>query len=378
MKKNKLWKILGGIILIIISVVVLAQLLFSHPSKLTEILASVSTIICWGGLGVFLIYSYLNDKDKEDTGATKTPVVPNSHEDIASLSVTRKNMLASVLLIETFGSIPSWITNNYLAGFVPENVSTITDIIVHIPIVFLIITLYKQKNVLPYLFYTMLVYAVFATSIAIWDTDPLSGLANVAFCIYFLYYTKCKIVRRNHRIANYIILPLLLIIPLISSYIVGYQTGMLYKQEASAETLFVSAEANVIEKYKTLSSVERYDEYPNAVLNLNSALQIKAHRTHTLLDLLSEIRTIQKSIPNKVSLEFTEKKITALEKFIHANQELDSKISKVTLFIDGLDLNNVTKQDSEAYIKLDSDVRSASVNVEALRLEITTAEPDVK
>jgi hypothetical protein len=368
MKKPK-WKVVCAVILLISSFGLLFEFITKFPDQLSQIIAQSVNLVCYVGLAVYLLVSYFKAKDKLENGQVQTIPTPNSAEDIAVLKIKRNKIIASVFLLEFIGSLPTWITNNYLVGFTYENIHIIFDVLVNICILYFIYSLYKNKPVLKKLLYFIILSTLGYVGIEIWGHKWWEILSNIVLAVYIIYYIKTKINRINYRIANFIILPLSILIILTAGFFSSSKISDLTSQEQVAEADFATSHVAMIGKYDDLIQEQNIDKYPQEARALDDALSAKddkISRLETIIDNLE--KEVNKNDVNGDQSDL-KSKITSLRKVVNLHKTLDSKTKEFAVFVEGLDITNITKADSDKYKFLNKQVMVAQKDAQDASME---------
>ncbi len=144
---RKYWKLVMAIIIILVVLISAFSTANNHKLDHRTQAAAIVQLLGWGAIGVFLAYSFIKDKDKEDSGAQPVIVSPNSPEDLEMLRVRRNNIIAWILLVFVLVSSYVYITNDYRAGWTPLNASAIFNVVIDVGTLYFIFKLFKiNKN----------------------------------------------------------------------------------------------------------------------------------------------------------------------------------------------------------------------------------------
>ena len=113
MKKSSVWTLIIGIAIVITSGLNLAQSV-SYPTELPDvnIAIAVSDILSIL-LGIFVLFTFLHQKRKEDANPTAVEPVPNTPEDAVRLGKMRDWIIAFVIFYMISQSASTWILNDY-------------------------------------------------------------------------------------------------------------------------------------------------------------------------------------------------------------------------------------------------------------------------
>lgn len=371
MKKAKYWKIVIAAIIGIGVTIFLVKFINKRPDDTREMIASIVSMVSWGGLAVFLVSSFLKDKDKEDSGVTEASITLNSTEDIEALGRKRNKILASVFLIELFLTLPTWITHNYTTSLTPENVRIIFDLIVHIPLVYFIYALYKGKAVLKYFFYLVIFATLGYIAVDFWEKNWLLVANDMLFGVYLIYYIKAAVNRRSFRLANFVILPLFFILSIVTGATQASEITPLLQKEVQLENEFSAITLDVNTKYATLIQEPDFQRYPFHVGSLKSALEAKNNKTKELLDTIQKLDILLKKdsmLEKKYKQLLT--KLKKINEILLFHQNSDAKMEKMIAHIEGLDLQNVTKEQIDIYDSIIVEIVTAYKDIQVSSKEL--------
>ncbi len=373
MKRNSRWAgIIGGLLAVIF--LVSEAITLSHPadSLRANIAANVGNLLLVG-LGVFLVSIYLKNKHAEDAGHGPVALEPNSAEDIESLKRRRNRIFGFVLLIEAIQSVSSWIINDYSAGFTPQNVGMIFDVLMNIVFLWMVVKLFKNKNILGILLPTVIFYAIGWIAVDLWRAHWLGIIYEILFAGYFVYASKAPLNRKNHRIAHTIILPAVIILSFVIGIFDNGRLDQLLKNEAKLEQEYTNANIDLTSRYSvfaqkeipnSVNSVDIKDvrdaikvvdtKIKNVVLAINALQeeykkQIASQQQKDTLKRLQNILTI---------FDLTKKQLEKLDEFMLYAEQLNFRnlSEKQKLDIDNFkrEIENLNSQIREVSLKLNN------------------------
>jgi hypothetical protein len=221
MKRHSLWAGIIGALLVVGDLLAAATAL-SHPTDLVSVnVTKVITDLLWVGLGVFLIVVFFTNRQREDSGSSLPAALePSSPDDIQSLSRGRNRILGYVLVVEMIVSAESWLLNNYAAGLTLTNTEIILDVLFNAVFFYIAIQLFRNKKpVLKPLLYTVILYTVIDIIIQLLRHEWFFVISSVLFAFYFVYAITAPLNRKNHRIVHIFVLPAVLVLMTVASYL---------------------------------------------------------------------------------------------------------------------------------------------------------------
>jgi hypothetical protein len=364
--KQSRWSLVIGVLLVIVNLLLCAGNL-SNPHEIVRVnIAQSVGYILWIALGVFLIINYFKLKALEDAGEGI-----HRDNDIERLKIRRNKIFAYVLIIEIIGSSSYWILNNYTAGLTPVNISMIFDLLVNLVFVFCVFAFLTNKNILRFFLLTIIVYTIGGIVMAFLRDDWVLAVTQIAFGSYFIYAISTPLTLKNHRIANFIILPLALAITLI---FVSYESGItnnMWQTANKSELEFTNATTDLSNGYVALlqdndleqpdfdelkALINRREEKMNKYNESLEKLKIDLGNdviSQTQIDSLKKINTILAvTALHKKQAEVLRELISYSEKIDFDKDLSDKQSEEINRYIKEID--NISIQISEESLKIKS------------------------
>ena len=363
MKRPSTWAgIIGGLLVAGFGYA-LAEVL-TNPTNLFWVnVAMIVSNLSWVALGGFLIALFVKWRQKEDAENGQPKPIPDSPEDVDRMARQRNWILGFVLVIETIGSIEPWFLNNYTAGLTLINIAVIFDLLVHVAFAYIIFELFRgRKNVLPLLFYSVLVYAGGWILFNLLREHWVGALVALMLGSYFIYAIKAPLTRRNYRIAHFVLLPAYII--LLSTYPLFDNGNIpeLTKQENLAEQQFLNESGALNGAYVLFLQHEapgkrEFDEIRSSI----------ARRETKIAEIVSLVEQLQEEYKKQLPTVAQKKTLERMRYFLQIMQvhrAQAAKLEEMVAYAEKLNFNVLTD-------KQISDLQTLKEEIDAFNARIT-------
>jgi hypothetical protein len=247
----------------------------------------------------------------------------------------------------------------------------IFDLLVNLVFVFCVFAFLTNKNILRFFLLTIIVYTIGGIVMAFLRDDWVLAVTQIAFGSYFIYAISTPLTLKNHRIANFIILPLALAITLI---FVSYESGItnnMWQTANKSELEFTNATTDLSNGYVALlqdndleqpdfdelkALINRREEKMNKYNESLEKLKIDLGNdviSQTQIDSLKKINTILAvTALHKKQAEVLRELISYSEKIDFDKDLSDKQSEEINRYIKEID--NISIQISEESLKIKS------------------------
>jgi hypothetical protein len=342
MKKASIWAGIVGFILLGGNVYQGAKFIANPTSlPLVNIALNVTTFL-WVILSIFLIYICLRLKHRDEASPVLAPITPNSSEDIERLRRHRNWIFGFFLISQFIGSAASWILNKYDAGFTLINIAVIFDVFINVIFLYFIIQLFLGKrDILNIFLYIIVIHILGLGIISILRGHWYGAFLGLVAGGYFVYAIKAPLNRKNYRIANFLLLPILIILSSAAPYFDNGKIPDLVKNGDLLEQQFFDESNNT----STVYNLFLQKEIPRSqeIRAVKAAIERRDAKLQEVLVNIDQLKgEYEKQIPNV----FQKKTLAGYEYLIQTmnlNKAQGDKLMEFMQYAEKLDFSRLSE-----------------------------------
>jgi len=296
MKTSSRWTLVIGIAIVALALIGQAfDLVQPSDIRIVDVAGALNSLM-WIIFGGYLIYLYVQARNGLSSEVAALPAA-GSPEDRERLRIRRNWIIAILLVVSFVISADSWIVNNYFAGATLANIEVIFDLIFNLGFLWIAVELFRGKrDVTKVLLYAIIVYSAVEGVLEYMRGFPFLGLAVLIPLAYFVFALTAPINRRNHMIAQVVLLPLVIILSLAVTELDNLKlTGMV-----KAETLLENQYSDDTDNINNLYSRFLQSDSPSRVdmQNILTAIDKRDAKYQEILTSLGNIRAeYEKQLP---------------------------------------------------------------------------------
>jgi hypothetical protein len=304
--KKTTWALIIGMLVFIVSVFGIVGVIDEPNDLLIINISGILQNLLWMVFGIFLIITYVKYHKKQDQNLLNNSITPDSPEDKENLRVSRSRILGYILIIAFIPSLEYWLLADYSAGLNIINISTIFDLLVNLIFAYIIIQLFRGKDVIKLLLYTVIVYGVGGLLFGILQQDFSLAVTQILMSGYFVFVILMPLNRKNHRLAYFVILPIVLVLMFIAVEIDQLKLNKLLRDEAKIEQEFLNLTDDVNTTYLSilekdyvargdlddiLNGLDKREVKRQEVISKVEEIKDELNRQHRLADQIYSIKT---------------------------------------------------------------------------------------
>ncbi|MES2436855.1 MAG: hypothetical protein V4519_02495 [Patescibacteria group bacterium] len=338
------WTGVIGLLIVIVFLLATALKLSNPTSESVHInVATIVTYSLWICFGIFLIVNYFKERELEEKGVIIPVPELSSIEDKEQLKIKRNRILGYVMIVEIISSVSSFILNDYLAGLTLINILVTFDLIINIIFVFVVVEIFRHKDVSKLLKYTVIIYTVGAVILGSLRSDWILIVSQILFGGYFIFALSAPLNRKNHRIAHKIILPAIIIIMVaLGTYEAGRIMGM-WKNQNKLDKEFANANTDAGTAYTAFIQSQN----PNLVEieRIRDAMNRRNERLENLAVATIELREEYNKQSKSEQQQLALKNITIILSLIDLNRKQGNVLIEFMDYCEGIDLQNISEEE---------------------------------
>lgn len=268
-------------------------------------------------------------------------VMESVPDDKEKLKRRRNKVLAWVFLVEvllTLLEIPTLRSSPSLI----HAIATWLDFAFDVPFIYFIVQMFRQKNVLKPLFYVALADSILSVIfIFLFRNGDYNAVAiNVLLALFFAYYIKASLTRKNSRISYFVLLPIFVLYSLGVIAYGAYQTVQINNEQqmvTNAFLNFMKGQPAEQAAFTTLVTDQDPNKLHQDVLNLQSLNNGQLQQIESLENMIT---AAEASTTNQLALDSYGK----LFVYVDALKNQDTVLNELVTYDLPINYNQITTE----------------------------------
>jgi hypothetical protein len=374
MKRFSTWALIIGIILLAVSLISLGTLV-ANPTDMADVNTAMAlSQLAWVALGGFLIFCYFIWKPKEDELKAADESVKDSEE---VLRRSRNWILGFIILLTAMGSIEMWLLNDYAAGATLVNITVIFDLVAILVLLYLAIELFRNKrDISKLLLVAILVYAIIEGTLFYLRGFWFGPVVHLLFAVYFAFALLAPLTRKNHRIANFVLLPIAIAALFAWGEFDNGNLQSLSEQYALREQQFVQDAAVLQGAYNIF--LQKENPINADITSVRDAIDKREARIQELFASISELeKEYERHLPNVAQRKILEQ-YGYLKRLLTIHQEQAQVLDEFMVYASGVNFAMISDEQAMRIVDYKTQIDEIGMKLAEVEFELAHANLEIE